>query len=130
MGADYVVVDSSGALVSPSFPYSKFFGTSIIPLFPPPSGLAYLILTVKTGYGVDHPDYSAAVLINGTKIGTIDPRQWINHFVIDLETMIFVFDNTLLRGFLQTLQIVLQGNLADPQNFLLVGDAICHYRSS
>jgi hypothetical protein len=126
MSADYVVIDSSGAMVSQSFPYSKFFAVAIPFPFPPPQGSAYLILTIKTGYS--DPLESAAVLINGTNIGSIDPRPWINHFAVDLETMIFVFDNTLLRGILQTLQIVPQGNLADPQNFLLLGDAILHYR--
>ena len=125
--SNFVVPDSVGGLVWTSSPYSKFFLLTGLVV---PSGTAYLILTVKTGY--TDPSESALVVINGTAIGTIDPRPWTNHFAIDLETMIFVFDNSVLSGFpfgpVNNLQIVLQGNLADPYNYLLLGDAICHYQ--
>jgi hypothetical protein len=130
--ANYVVPDSTGSLVSASFPYSKLFVTAPRAS----SGKAYLTLTVKTAY--TDPSFNAAVKINGTTIGTIDPRPWTNHFILDMETVIFVFDNTLLVTSLfswpflipaiNTLQIIRQGNLADPTNFLLVGAAICHYQ--
>jgi hypothetical protein len=131
MSADYVVIDGTGALISlPFFPYSKFFAFPPPPLFSfgQPSGLAYLLLTVKTGYS--DPSENAAVLVNGTTIGTIDPRTWTNHFAVDLETIIFVFDSSVFFGFppVQNLQIVPQGNLSDPSNFLLLGSAILHCR--
>ena len=125
MSADYVVVDSTGALISQSFPYFKLFGTSITLFFPIP-GLAYLILTFRTGY-TDATD-SAAVAINGTTIGEIYPSPFTSN-IYDMETAFFVFDNALLRSPLQTLQIIPQGNLNDPNNYVIVGDAICHYRS-
>jgi hypothetical protein len=134
MSADYVVIDRTGAMIA-SFlpPYSPIFFTSIFPFFPPPPGDAYLILTVKTGYDNDHPEYSAAVLINGTTIGTIDPRPWTTHFFFPFETVIFPFPNTLLSGLVQTLQIVRAPDVGNPLldqfNFLFVGDAICHYRA-
>ena len=125
--SNFVVPDSVGGLVWTSSPYSKFF---LLTGLVAPSGTAYLILTVKTGY--TDPSESAFVVINGRTVGAIDPRPWTNHFAIDLETMIFVFDNSVLSGFpfgpVNNLEIVLQGNLSDPYNYLLLGDAICHYQ--
>jgi hypothetical protein len=134
MSYNYAVVDSVGSLVNRSFPYSKpFIAISSITS----TALAYLILTVRTGYS-DLTE-SAAVSINGTKIGVIEPHPWTNAFNYD--TIILTFPHTALRpspippplGFqiafpmIQTLQIVPQGDLNDPNNYLLVLDVICHY---
>ena len=72
MAANFVVVDSSGALINQSVPYSKNFatGTGIFPI----SGQAYLILTVRTGYTSILE--SAAVSISGATIGKIIPRPF------------------------------------------------------
>jgi hypothetical protein len=125
-GSAYVVVEDTGALVWTSAPYTKLFVTPSPFPFGGPAGQGYLILTVKTGY--TDPSESAAVVINGKTIGNIDPRPWTNHYVIDLETLIFVFDPSVFGWFVQTLQIVLQGDLNDPLNYLLLGNVICHYQ--
>jgi hypothetical protein len=127
MSADYVVIDSTGALVSQSFPYSKLFATSNAFFFAPPPGLAYLILTFRTGY--TDPTDAAVVTINGTIIAEIYPSPFTSN-IYDVETAFFVFDNALLQSPIQILQIIPQGNLNDLNNYVIVGDVICHYRSS
>lgn len=123
MAANFVVIDSSSGLISQGFPYSKNFATAT-GIFPV-SGQAYLILTVRTGYTSILE--SAAVSIRGATIGKIIPRPFTDPSDWGLQTEILVFNNTVLRPFFQTLQIIPQGGLGDPNNYLLLGDTICHY---
>ena len=77
-------------LETPTISPSLFIAMAVLPL---PSGTAYLILTVKTGY--TGPSENAFVFINGSLIGVIEPRPWTNHSIIDCETIILQFPNTL-----------------------------------
>src|SRR3954466_13876741 len=81
--ADFSVLDATGALVTTGLPYTRvgiLLGLAAAEIL--------VTLTVKTGY----TDFAkaASVKLNGIEIGTIDPRPWTNHFVIDLETVTFV----------------------------------------
>jgi hypothetical protein len=125
MAAMFEVVDQSGAFIALSSPYTRLFVTSNRSA----SGLAYLLLTVKTGYG--DPAKNATVLLNGVPIGSVEPRLWTNHFVFEEEAIILPFGNATLQflpliglGF-NTLQIVPTGT--DPDNYVILGSAICHY---
>lgn len=133
-GSSYVVVDGTGEYVSVSSRYNKYFVTNPRAA----DGKGYLILTVKTGY-TNQVD-SAAVKINGTTVGAIEPRPWTDHFVIAMEPVIIVFDNVILNpptyfGFgiylsYQRLEIVPRVGSTDPRNYLLLGEAICHYQEA
>jgi len=75
MSYNYAVVDSSGSLVSGSFPYSKNFVA--IP-------------------ASNRPTESAVVSINGTKIGVIGPHPWINTNAFYFDTTILTFPHAVL----------------------------------
>jgi hypothetical protein len=126
MPAHYDVIDQLGAYISPSSPYSRPFLT----FNRLSSGTAYLILTVKTGYS--DPVKNALVFVNSITIGNIEPRQWTNHLVIAEETIILPFANTLLQNLpalgglgINFLSIMPTGT--DPDNYVLLGTAICHF---
>jgi hypothetical protein len=130
MSYNYVVVDSVGSLINRSFQYSKsFIAISSIKS----TALAYLLLTVRTGYS--DLSENAVVSINGTKIGNIEPHPWTNAFNFD--TITLTFPHTVLIPsplsfplpfpLIQTLRIVPQGDLNDANNYLLVMQVICHY---
>lgn len=139
MASDFIVVDPTGGLVNfPSYPYQKpFILNSVAPF-----GDAYLLLTVYTNY--TDPADAAQVLLNGQSIGTIDPQRPSVAGVINVDTLTFVFDNALLTGpqkisfgfgtFLiptvNSLDIAIQGNKADPNNYLLAMSATLHYHNN
>jgi hypothetical protein len=128
--ANYEIVERTGAFVSPSFTYSRSFFT-----FGRYSGshLAYLEMWVKTGYS-SSATAPAVVRLNGTQIGTIFPRPWLNHNYIDHDSIAFPFDGLLLRGFTfppqpNTLQVVVPPG---PTGFeyVLLAQVICHYKEA
>jgi hypothetical protein len=75
MSYNYVVVDSSGSLVSSSFHTPR---TSL--RFP----------------ASNRPTESAVVSINGTKIGVIGPHPWININAFYFDTTILTFPHAVL----------------------------------
>lgn len=85
----------------------------------------------------NRPTESAVVSINGTKIGVIGPHRWTNTNAFYFDTTILTFPHAVLIPsplsfplpfpLIQTLWIVPQADLNDPNNYLILGEAICHY---
>jgi len=127
--ANYEIVERTAALVSPSFTYSRSFFT--LGRYSG-SHLAYLEMWVKTGYS-SSATAPAVVRLNGTQIGTIYPRPWLNHNYIDPDSIAFPFDGLLLRGFTfpfpqsNTLQVVVPPGTTGNE-YVLLGQVICHYK--
>ena len=126
--AEFVTIDPIGGLVANGLPpYLKGFSVG------PATGLtrnpriAYLLLTVYTNYR--NLTDRAAVNVNGRTVGVI-PVQPVNPGP-DLNglTEIFIIPGPLLVvNAVNRLEIVRKGQVNDPNNYLIVGTAICHFR--
>jgi hypothetical protein len=106
---------------------------------------AYLQLWVKTGYDSNALQDNARVVLNGTEIGRIPPRPWVNHFLIDYDVVPIDFAGSLLRvwdGFSPTSPCFWDPEAASCKNdldilpppgstgreYVLIGKIILHYQ--
>jgi hypothetical protein len=88
--AELSIVNSIHALVyPPSFPFRARFRPTTAREWS-----SVLVMEVKTSYSRG----SARVLLNGVEIGTIGPRPWRDHFIIDYDIVSIIFRTELLTG--------------------------------
>jgi len=126
--ANYEIVDQTGAYVSPTSTYSRSFQIGGRNGGYP----AYLEMWAKTGYS-NSSTQPATVRLNGTQIGTIYPRPWLNHNYVDLDTIAFPFGGLLLRNWLpwmpvqNILEVVVPPGSTGAE-YVILGQVICHYK--
>jgi hypothetical protein len=125
--ADFFVFEPlSAQFVSASVPFSRV--NVLLGIIGPDM---LITMSVKTGYSDNLR--AARVLLNGKQIGSVDPRPWVNHYLIDMETITFVVPPSARPPELDpighlavaTLQVIPTN--ADPDNWLFVGSVVCHY---
>jgi hypothetical protein len=133
MAIDYQVIDSQGALVNQSFPYTREFLT----FNRSSADTAYLTLSAFTGYNASQPSEIANVLVNGTVVGSIPPTflDAATENPYGVTELTLLFSNSVLAppifplGFgFNILQILPQGDLNDPNNYVIVWAVICTYK--
>ena len=101
------------------------------------AGGVVLTMSVKTGYS--DITKSASVLMNGTVIGKIDPRPWVNHEQVDMEAVTFIAPVSTVTVFpiplpqfvagegqgINFLEIMLGSS--DDDGYVFVENIVCHY---
>ena len=136
MAIDYQMIDAQGAFINQSNPYTREFFT----LNASATDTAYLTLSVLTGYVVNQASESAQILINGVSVGFIPPTYLsaATYNPYQGADLTLPFPNSLLAapilppfgvGF-NSLQIVTQGDVNDPYNWVIVTVVICTYKQA
>ena len=125
MPSDICIIHNGSALVSNSFPFTKFFFLRSQDRGRP----SLLIIEVTTAYTAS--SQTARVLLNGTQVGSISPHPWTNHGLILFDPVSIVIPGSSFSpswfGSFNRLQIVPSGTIPTATDYLLVANVWLHF---